>query len=604
MQTHNIIPGTPEWHAHRVTHRNASDAPAMLGCSAYKTRTQLLTEKRTGIAPEVDAGTEARFADGHRFEAMARPIGEEIIGDDLAPVVGSKGKESASYDGLTLMGDAPWEHKSLNDEIRSALPNQGRDSHLHNDGAKLGKMYRVQMEQQLLVCGAARNLFSATRWEGDELQEERHAWYHSDPALRAEILAGWDQFDVDLATHEPAEVIMPAVAAPQMGLPAVLIKVEGSIALVDNLPEIGVALNAYISRINKKPETDQDFANLESTVKSLKAFEEAITASEENALAQVGSVDGMRKTVAMYRELASSNRIFVDKLVKVEKENRRTKIIGDAVAAFHTHMRGLNERLGKPYMPAIQGEFQLVVKGLKSLDSMKDKVATELARCKIEANAASDKIQTNLNTLRELAANHAFLFADAAQIVLKAPDDLTMLVKSRISEHQAAEEKKEAEQRERIRAEEQAKAQREAAEQAAKDLQRVKDEAYLAGAEQRERERQAEIAGVVLAMRQQAESAIQPGPAVTHDAVVKIMMPPAVIQAMAPKEAPATPPSLRLGQISERLGFSLTADFLRTLGFEPAGRERAAVLYHEADFPRMCAALVKHISSVCELQAA
>jgi len=59
-----------------------------------------------------------------------------------------------------------------------------------------------------------------------------------------------------------------------------------------------------------------------------------------------------------------------------------------------------------------------------------------------------------------------------------------------------------------------------------------------------------------------------------------------------------TAPALRLGQIGERLGISLTADFLSSLGFAPVATDRAAKLYHEADFPRMCAALSRHIATV------
>ncbi|OEZ91516.1 hypothetical protein [Duganella phyllosphaerae] len=59
-----------------------------------------------------------------------------------------------------------------------------------------------------------------------------------------------------------------------------------------------------------------------------------------------------------------------------------------------------------------------------------------------------------------------------------------------------------------------------------------------------------------------------------------------------------TPPALRLGQIGERLGISLTAEFLTSLGFAPAATDRAAKLYHDADFPRMCAALTRHIAAV------
>lgn len=54
MKTHDLIQGTPEWLAYRAGHFNASDAPAMMGCSPYKTRAELLREVHTGIAPDVD----------------------------------------------------------------------------------------------------------------------------------------------------------------------------------------------------------------------------------------------------------------------------------------------------------------------------------------------------------------------------------------------------------------------------------------------------------------------------------------------------------------------------------------------------------------------
>lgn len=582
MQIHELTQGSPEWLAYRANHFNASDSPAMMGVSEYKTRTQLLHELHTGMTPDTDPATQRRFDEGHRIEALARPLAEEFIGQELYPVTGSEGRLSASFDGLTIDDRIDYEHKTLNENLRAIMV-EGCT------GAHLDMQYQVQMEQQLLVSGAEKCLFMASKWNGDELIEERHCWYMPNLELRASIVSGWAQFAIDLATYVSAEVVIAPVAKPQMSLPAVSIRVNGSIALVDNLQAFGTALTAYVERINKEPETDQDFADLEATVKTLKNAEEALEAAENGALAQTESIDSMRRTVGLYRETARTNRLLVEKLVKVEKENRRTKIIGDAVAAFHTHMRGLNERLGKPYMPAIQGEFQQVVKGLKSLDSMKDKVANELARCKIESNATSDKIQTNLNTLRELAANHAFLFSDTSAIVLKANDDLVALVKSRIADHKAIEEKKEAEQRERIRAEEVARLEREQAELDRMTAKRVSEEAIVKAQEFTQKLVPAAVVAALIA---------------TETVAVKAPVCDSVQVANSGKPAASTAPDLRLGQITERLGFALTADFLRTLGFEPAGRDRAAVPYHEADFPRICAALVRRINSACELLAA
>lgn len=58
------------------------------------------------------------------------------------------------------------------------------------------------------------------------------------------------------------------------------------------------------------------------------------------------------------------------------------------------------------------------------------------------------------------------------------------------------------------------------------------------------------------------------------------------------------PPTLRLGKIGERLGFTVAADFLLQLGFAPAATVKASKLYHESDFPKICATLQRHIAAV------
>ncbi|MBD9406240.1 hypothetical protein IB236_12905 [Acidovorax sp. ACV02] len=71
----------------------------------------------------------------------------------------------------------------------------------------------------------------------------------------------------------------------------------------------------------------------------------------------------------------------------------------------------------------------------------------------------------------------------------------------------------------------------------------------------------------------------------------------------APAPAPvveAAAPGLNLGTINERLGGAITtsAEGLRILGFEPAGKVGAHGVYREADFPLILAAMVRHIEAV------
>ena len=613
MQVHNLTQGSPEWHAYRREHFNASDAPAMLSCSPYKTRDQLIAELATGITPDVDAATQRVFDSGHRYEALARPLAEKIIGEELAPLVGSNGKYSASFDGVTLMGDTGWEHKSLNAELRAAMVDGCT-------GADLPKVFRVQMEQQCMVeVSLTRVLFTASKWDGDDLVEARHCWYTPDPALRAEIVAGWAQLEKEVAAYvvpeaAPVKLVAEAVTA----LPTVFAQVSGSIALKDNLPEYEVALRDFIdNRLISKPETDQDFANLDLQIKALKGAEAALDASEEQALSQAEMLSAFKRQKDMLHKLTRDTRLAAEKLLDARKEQIKLEQVQRGQKEFAAHMAGLNTRLGKPYMPTVPADFAGAIKGKRTVDSLRDAVNTELARAKISANEIADRIQLNLTSLRELATAHAFLFADAPQLVMKANDDLLVLIKSRISEHEAKEAARQEDERERIRAEEQAKAQREARE-AEQQRERDRQEELRQQALQAERDAQVGIAEAraddvlpapllddlsTLAkdLKDDIVSGIDADLAISAAQRAAASSPAVVTLRAAPAPAarPVTPPALKLGTITERLGFALTADFLaNTLGFAPAATDRASKLYHEADFPNILAALVRHIESV------
>ena len=570
MKTHTILQGSPEWLAYRATHFNASDAPAMMGCSPYKTRTELLHELKTGIVPTVDAATQRRFDEGHRIEALARPLAEEIIGEDLYPVTGSSGKLSASFDGLTMDEATAFEHKTLNAELRALMI----DDCL---GSELPMQYRVQMEHQCMVSGSSRVLFMASKWDGDKPVEVRHCWYESDKELRAEIIAGWKQFAQDLATYVPQEVAAPVVAQAAENLPIVFdMRVEGKLVSC-NIEQYKPAALAYIEAINIELTTDQHFANADADAKFCRSSADKLNLAIEQALGQMGDINTALNAVREIAAAFDAKGLLLEKRVKSEKENRRIKIVNDATEELRLHVVTLNGRT-RNWMPQVQGKFQEVVRGLKSVDSMRDKVATELARCKIEANAIADRIQYNAETLDE-AVEFAFLFRDSAQIVLKESEDCRALIKSRIADHKAAEAAKEEAQRERIRQEEEAKARK-----------KVLDETLAANVKAQAAITEARKADAMPAPLLDELSKV--GNFLASDAIADHAIQKASIKA-------ATPPTLALGAISERLGFNVTSAFLATLGFE-ATTVKAAKLFHDSDFPLICRALIEHIESVCE----
>lgn len=198
----------------------------------------------------------------------------------------------------------------------------------------------------------------------------------------------------------------------------------------------------------------------------------------------------------------------------------------------------------------------------------------------MDARTIGDAIQINLNSLRELAADYVFLFADTAQIVLKANDDLVMLVKSRITEHNVAEHKKIAD--------------------AAAKL----------------------VADAKLAADQEEAKAktTAPAPATTPalGQVLHAAAPAAIANALAPikcdgnhggprcadpgcwNDTPAVVDNgatMKLGEICSILKFNVTAEFLASLGFSHT-TEKNAKLFRQCDFPAICAALERHVNAV------
>ena len=588
MQIHNLTQGSPEWQQYRLEKFGASEAAAMLGISTLVKRNELLHMKATGTAQEFSDWVQKHILDyGHHVEALARPLVEELLGEDLYPVTCSDGRISASCDGLTMDEDIAFEHKQWNQALAEAI-----------QAGQLPDEYMPQPQQIMMVTGCSKVIFVCSDGTRDNFV---YLWVLPDPAWQARIRDGWKQFEADLATYQHVEVLPAPVAAAVQDLPALSIRVDGQLTLNHNLVLFGERLQAFIADIDTNPSDDQAFADAEQAIKVMERAETALGAAKASALGQVSSVDEMVRTVDSYHELARKTRLMLEKVVKARKETIRVEIQQAGKDKAAAHIAALNARLGKPYMPAVAVDFAGVMKGKKTVTSLRDAVDTELARFKIEANAVADRIQINLGTLRELAGAHAFLFADTPSIVLKDADDLTALVKLRIAEHEQAEAAKAEALRAKIAEEERVKA-----EQAVADAERAR----VAAETKRQLDEQA---AQVAAARAQQEAAAQAAAAAqaqsTPQNIPEIIPEPAAAQ-VTPIDAARVPAAaddamLRLGQINERLApITLTADGLAQLGFAHVMTEKAAKLYRESDFLRICAALQRHISAVAQPKAA
>ena len=574
MQVHDLQQGSAAWHALRAQHFTASEAPAMMGASPYTTRSELLKQKATGIVDaEVSSAQAALFQAGHDAEACYRPVAEELIGDDLYPITGTLEVDGlpllASFDGLTMDRSTGFEHKLWSAKVADQLTSAGEPAPHHY----------WQLEQQLLVAGAERILFVTSN--GTDERSAR-VFYVSKPERRAALLAGWKQFAADVAAYKPEPAAAPvAVAKPVASLPVVFdMRVEGRLVAC-NIDQYKPAALAYIAAINTALTTDQEFADAEADAKFCRESASKLKLAIEQALGQMGDINTAINAVREIAGAFDAKGLALEKLVKSEKDARREAIVTDAMAELRKHVEALNLRLGHAYMPTIPADFGGAVKGKRNLDSMRDAVATELARAKIAASEAADRIQINLTALRD-RQELAFLFPDVANLVFKAPDDLRAVITARIAEHEAKERQRQEAERERIAAEERRKAEAAAESERAPIRAEEQHRERMEAAERMKAEQEAEKASAALLQQAKAQAAdlVQTARAIDREAASE---------------------TLTLGAINALLSpISITAAGLAELGFEPCATAKAAKLYRESDFVAICRAIAGHAMKVAQ----
>jgi predicted phage-related endonuclease len=601
MELHQLEQGTAEWLAFRRRMRPASLAAVAMGCSPFMTRTELLDALTTGLWPEADEFQQEIFAKGHFVEKAYRSRAEEFIAQALYPIVVSRGLLSASMDGFFEDERGNWECKWLNKELQTVLPHKGWAGCDLNDARGLPKFYRVQMEQQCMVGGIERVLFTAVDVAQDgTVLDERLCWYESDPDLAMEIIATWKQFEADLVTHRPVPKVQKVAAEAVEALPVLTSRVDGALVVTHNFDVFGTQLRAYIATLPIEPKTDQDFANLADAVKRLDDAEKELDKEEERALASLEPINRMRAAKKTLRDYSSTTRLKITKVVDARKATLRQAIVIEHRDAYDKWVREQNEAIGIPLLSTSTGTCPdaLIAEGMsgkKSIAGWREGAAQAVADAKIKAGAVVERLQKNLAKYKELVTeeHHKGLFADLHQLVFKDPEAFAIIVGSKISDWNAKEEKR---------------------------LAKIKEDAK-AEAEQKLRDEQAAAAPAPTPAPTAAPTAapttaptpapargygggnwlergapVAPGHTVRNDLAedAAVTTPLRLTPDPMPPAATSGEATLGVTALSARLKFTVTGAFLESLGVLPVidGNARR---YREADFPRICIAIRNHL---------
>lgn len=426
--THDLVQGSPEWMEFRLKHFGASEAAAMLGLSKNVKRNELLHMKHTGTPKEFSDWVQEHILDrGHEVEALARPLIEMTLGEDLYPMVFSLGPLSASCDGLTMIEDTTWENKQFNQALYASI-----------EEGVLPEEHMPQAQQVLLVTGAARLIFSCS-----DGTESGTVWMEvlPDAAWFDRLLSGWAQFEKDLATYEPREIKEKPQADAIMSLPTLAVQIKGEV-VASNLPRFRAAAEHFIANIKTDLQTDEDFANAEETVKFCEKAEKELEIAKNAAIAQTASIDDLMRTLDHIKAQLRDKRLGLDKLVKKRKDEIKADIVQDGRKAYAAHVDALNAELGAVKLDIAPPDFITAAKNKRTLASLHEAIDTTVANGKIAADAAAKDLRAKLQWFAA-HEEHAFLFRDLQTLIQKPADDFQLAVTSRVAEHKRQEAEKE-----------------------------------------------------------------------------------------------------------------------------------------------------------------
>lgn len=270
----------------------------------------------------------------------------------------------------------------------------------------------------------------------------------------------------------------------------------------------------------------------------------------------------------------------------VADEQRREAIRAAKAAAEAARVQKHRDAIARirGFVPAAQAygmTAERVLKGLSVLEAIT--AGAELEEFQTEA---AQELSAAIEGMKSIHATLTEREAEAARAELQRKEQIARQVElDRIAAEQARAAAEIARQQAEIAAQ-----QAEIARQAAA-MEKARIDAERAQA-QRVADEQARAAAAAAKDAQDREDARLRALALEAQASQPVV--PIKMQAPAADE----PATLKLGDIAERLGFALRGDFLAdVLGIQHSATDKAAKLYRESDYPRICHALIAHITA-------
>lgn len=541
----NFEQGSPEWVANRRTTFNASELAAAMGIHPNIIRNELIRLYARGTEIEYsDYVKNVIFPNGHRIEKIIRVLVEQHFEDDFIPkVFVLDGKYACSLDGQTIIGDTNLEIKQFNKELYESVANGILPDH-----------HKPQVQQGLWITGAEKTIFAVSSEDEQSFVSMEvfpdHEFIDTIPRI-------WSKFQEDCENYTDIEqVSFLSEIEKDTRLPVVKLS-SGGISVASNIK----AWFSLKKQAFEKLPADINAESIGEFQTTKDNFEEALPliqhlrkGLEENAKPLV---DVIAELVSIEKYLKKGVSHCTNTLTEFRRAIRQ-EACDKATEEFLAYVEERNQTLSVRIEVQVP-DFMACCNRTKNHDSLSSAIGAELANAKIEVDKIEEVLREKITWYSGISEGYSHLFGDLREIIYKDDEHFKLLVTNRIEQHKKAEADRLEAERERIRQEEAAK----------------------------------------LAAAQQQEFKPAPAPAPALQPVAEAVQPiiPATAKVAAVDNSQRGDPTLKLGEINSRLGFTVTSEFLGSIGFD-AHTVGAKKLYHEEDFPRICSAISWHMKAL------
>lgn len=224
----------------------------------------------------------------------------------------------------------------------------------------------------------------------------------------------------------------------------------------NNLDQYAIDIKKQLNEVSTELNTDDDFAEAETLVKSFKKSEDALMAAKEKIF-DTGDLRKINDTIIELHELCRDKRLTLDKAVKSRKEQIKNEMLDKAVAAV------TNAKTDAVYSNHInipqRDEFKNQIKGKRTTETMQEAldrfVGIQIQDIASQTNAINKKVKA-INTLIEgseslFDMNHLISFAgDYKDFIIKKIEnhkaEVQAQVDARVKQQAMAEARQSAQQ--------------------------------------------------------------------------------------------------------------------------------------------------------------